>query len=71
MGKRRSSFIASDDSGDERPTKVSKKAKKASASKGAADVTVDAEGNTFWEVRISFPLSVLVVLPLRPPSVLQ
>lgn len=52
MGKRRSSFVASDNSGDERPTKVSKKAQKASTSNGEGDV--DADGNTFWEVRILF-----------------
>lgn len=47
MGKRRSSFVASDNSGDERPAKVSKSAK--ASSKG--DVEVDADGNPFWEVR--------------------
>lgn len=49
MGKRRSSFVASDNSGDERPSKASKKAKTVSTPNGETDV--DAEGNTFWEVR--------------------
>ncbi|KAF3761183.1 PC4-domain-containing protein [Cryphonectria parasitica EP155] len=48
MGKRRSSFVASDDSGEERPVKVAKKAEKGSKSSGGADV--DSEGNTFWEL---------------------
>ncbi|KAJ4416249.1 hypothetical protein N0V82_006853 [Gnomoniopsis sp. IMI 355080] len=47
MGKRRSSFIASDDSGDERPVKVSKKASKSNSSGESA---VDADGNVFWEL---------------------
>lgn len=47
MGKRRSSFVASDDSGDDRPATVSKKVKKGSSSGGP---DVDSEGNTFWEV---------------------
>lgn len=51
LGKRRGSFVASDHSGDERPTKAAKKAdnKKAAPTSGQADV--DADGNTFWEVR--------------------
>lgn len=47
MGKRRSSFVVSDESGDDRPAKVSKKASKSSSS---GDAAVDADGNTFWEV---------------------
>lgn len=51
LGKRRGSFVASDHSGDERTTKAAKKAdnKKAAPTSGQADV--DADGNTFWEVR--------------------
>jgi hypothetical protein len=59
MVKRRSSFVASDNSsGDERPAKTSKKAKqedkKGSGSKEGTNV--DSEGNAFWEVssRLSF-----------------
>lgn len=49
MGKRRSSFVASDDSGgEERPARVSKKSKNG-AGKGTAK-NVDDEGNKFWEV---------------------
>lgn len=49
MGKRRSSFVASDDSGvDERPAKITKKTKKSSSSGGAE---ADANGDPFWEVR--------------------
>lgn len=48
MGKRRSSFVASDDSGDERPAKITKKTKKGSSGGGAE---VDANGDPFWEVR--------------------
>ncbi|KAJ4395950.1 hypothetical protein N0V93_000166 [Gnomoniopsis smithogilvyi] len=47
MGKRRNSFIASDESGDERPVKVSKKTSKTSSS---GDAAVDADGNVFWEL---------------------
>lgn len=50
LGKRRGSFVASDHSGDERPTKAAKADnKKAAPTSGQADV--DADGNTFWEVR--------------------
>lgn len=65
MGKRRSSFIASDESGDERPAKVSKKASKANSS---GDSTVDADGNVFWEVctRLSWLTSFRLVGQLTP-----
>lgn len=49
MGKRRSSFVAGDDSSDDRPAKVSKKVKKGSSSSGGGP-EVDSDGNTFWEV---------------------
>ncbi|KAG8158607.1 hypothetical protein KVR01_011729 [Diaporthe batatas] len=53
MVKRKSSFVASDNSsGDEQPAKTSKKAKqetkKGSSSKNGANV--DSEGNTFFEL---------------------
>lgn len=49
MGKRRSSFVANDDSGgEEPPAKVSKNDKKGSDSGNSKNV--DDEGNTFWEV---------------------
>lgn len=48
MGKRRSSFVASDDSDHERPAKVSKVKKGSSSSGGGPGV--DSEGNAFWEV---------------------
>ncbi|PSR80933.1 transcriptional Coactivator p15-domain-containing protein [Coniella lustricola] len=49
MGKRRSSFVASDESDDNRPAKVAKKANsKAPTSKSGAGI--DAEGNAFWEI---------------------
>lgn len=53
MGKRSSSFVVSDNSsGDERPAKTSKKAKKetktGSSSKNGTNV--DSEGNAFWDV---------------------
>ncbi|ROW13292.1 hypothetical protein VPNG_05426 [Cytospora leucostoma] len=49
MGKRRSSFVASDhSSGEEPPAKVSKKDKKGSNSSDSKNV--DDEGNTFWEL---------------------
>ncbi|KAI3395032.1 hypothetical protein diail_1855 [Diaporthe ilicicola] len=49
MVKRSSSFVVSDNSsGDERPAKVSKKAKKGSSSKDGTNV--DSEGNTFWDL---------------------
>ncbi|KAK7737902.1 hypothetical protein SLS53_006280 [Cytospora paraplurivora] len=49
MGKRRSSFVASDNSsGEEPPAKVSKKDKKGSNSGDSKNV--DEEGNTFWEL---------------------
>lgn len=52
MGKRRGSFVASDDSGEERPakqSKVSKKSAKGSSSTGGSGV--DANGDPYWEVR--------------------
>lgn len=52
MGKRRSSFVASDESGDERPAKqpkVSKKSAKSSSNAGGSGV--DADGNPYWVVR--------------------
>lgn len=53
MGKRSSSFVVSDNSsGDERPAKTSKKAKK-EVKKGSSSkngTNVDDEGNAFWDV---------------------
>lgn len=53
MGKRSSSFVVSDNSsGDERPAKTSKKAKKEtkSGSSSKNGTNVDSEGNAFWDV---------------------
>lgn len=55
MGKRRSSFVASDESGDDRPakqSKISRKSSKGSPSRGGAGV--DADGNAYWVVRTCF-----------------
>ena len=53
MGKRSSSFVVSDNSsGDERPAKTAKKAKK-EVDKGSSSkngTNVDSEGNAFWDV---------------------
>ncbi|KAK7698668.1 hypothetical protein SLS64_012279 [Diaporthe eres] len=53
MGKRSSSFVVSDNSsGDERPAKSSKKAKK-EVKKGSSSkngTNVDSEGNAFWDL---------------------
>lgn len=58
MGKRSSSFVVSDNSsGDERPAKTSKKAKK-EVKKGSSSkngTNVDSEGNAFWDVGFFFP----------------
>lgn len=57
MGKRSSSFVVSDNSsGDERPAKSSKKAKK-EVKKGSSSkngTNVDSEGNAFWDVGVLF-----------------
>lgn len=67
MGKRSASFVASDNSsGDERPAKTSKKAKK-EVKKGSSSkngTNVDSEGNAFWDVGSYFLRPLNLTAPL-------